>query len=117
MPGESNERQFVVAIPVTADGQVGHSWGKAPTIAVASVQGGTLTHWDVHAVAWDISHDEGPEGAHHARVARFVRDHEVTTVIAGHMGMPMQAMLTKLGCSVTLDATGEARAAVLAIVS
>jgi len=101
----------IVCVPVTVDGQVGHSWGKAPTVAIASVEDGTITSWRTEAVHWDVSHDEGTPGSHHARVARFIQDNNVTAVAAGHMGEPMQTMLTKLGVAVRLGVDGDARAA------
>ncbi len=104
----------IVCIPVTDDGQVGHSWGKAPVVAIARLDNGTIESWRTEAVGWDLSHDEGTSGSHHARVARFVQDHGITTVLAAHMGEPMQNMLTKLGVDVQQDVAGDARAAVAA---
>jgi predicted Fe-Mo cluster-binding NifX family protein len=103
----------VTCIPVTADGQVGHSWGKAATVAIATVEDGKITSWRTEAVGWDVSHDEDTPGGHHARVVRFVRDNAVTTVFAGHMGEPMQHMLARLGVQVRLGVEGDARAAVM----
>ena len=105
----------IVCVPVTDDDQVGHSWGKAPTVAIATVEDGTITSWRTEAVRWDVSHDEGTPGSHHARVARFIQDHAVTTVAAGHMGEPMQIMLTKLGVQVRLGVDGDARAAATSV--
>lgn len=102
----------IACIPVTADGQVGHSWGKAPVVAIATFEGGRITHWRTEDVRWDLSHDEGTPGSHHARVARFVQDNAVTTVLVGHMGEPMQNMLAKLGVLVRLGVQGDARTAV-----
>ncbi len=104
----------IVCIPVTADGQVAHGWGKAPAVAVARVDGGDILEWRVESVGWDVLHDSG-EGNHHARVVRFVRDNEVTIVVAGHMGPPMQEMLGKLGVLTVLGAEGDARDEVVRI--
>ena len=98
-----------VCIPVTADDHVGHSWGKATTVAIATVDDGVLTDWRREPVEWNVSHDEGTPGSHHARVARFIQDNGVTTVVADHMGDPMLNMLTKLGVDVRLGAAGDAR--------
>lgn len=103
----------ITCVPVTADGQVGHSWGKASTVAVATVEDGDIVSWRTEVVGWDVSHEEETPGGHHARVARFVRDHDITTVLAGHMGEPMQNMLVKLGVRVRLGVDGDARAAVM----
>ena len=46
----------IVCVPVSVDGQVGHSWGKAPTVAIATVEDGTITSWRTEAVHWDVSH-------------------------------------------------------------
>ena len=72
----------IICIPVADDGQVGHSWGKARTLAVATVQDGTVTSWHTQTVDWDVSKAQGTEGAHHARVARFIKDNAVTDVLA-----------------------------------
>lgn len=105
----------IICIPIADDGQVGHSWGKAHTVAIAAVRGGAIQGWRTETVRWDIAHDEGTEGSHHARVARFVRANGITTVVATHMGTPMQNMLLKLGMRVQQGAVGDARAAVLAV--
>ena len=99
-------------IPITHDHQVGHGWGKAPTVAIAEIESGAILSWRVEEVGWDVLHDSG-EGNHHARVVRFIRDNAVTLVVAQHMGEPMQNMLTKLGVRVALGAAGDARTAVL----
>src|SRR5665648_1289190 len=47
---------------------------------------GQIIDWQEFDVGWDDLHDEGTEGAHHARVARFLIDHHVDVVVAEHMG-------------------------------
>ncbi len=103
---------MVVCIPVTPDGQVGHSWGRADRVAVAETADGSIARWEEFGVGWDRLHDEDGEGAHHARIARFVAEHAVRLVIAGHMGPPMEHMLGRMGVEVRLGASGDARAAV-----
>ena len=107
---------MIVCIPVAPDGSgaVGHGWGRAARVAVAGLEGGAIVAWDEHDVGWDVLHDEGTEGGHHARIARFLTDHRVEAVVAGHMGPPMVQMLGKMGIAIVLDAEGAARAAVLA---
>lgn len=100
-----------VCIPVTGDGDVAHSWGRAPRVALADVQDGSLLAWEEIDVAWDKLHDETTEGGHHARVARFLRDHRVEVVAAGHMGEPMVHTLERLGIAVHLGIAGDARQA------
>lgn len=106
----------IVCVPVTIDGQIAAGWGRAPAVAVATVSGGTIGDWAVHDVRWDEAHDTGTEGSHHARIARFLRDQQVQRVVAGHMGEPMVRMLGSMHVDVTLEAAGDARAAVLAAV-
>ena len=83
-------------------------------MAVASTSSGQITDWQELDVGWDTLHDEGTEGAHHARVARFLIDHHIDVVVAEHMGPGMTRMLTTMGIRVSLGALGDARAAVLA---
>ncbi len=103
-----------VCIPVTPDGQVDPRWGRAQHVAVASVSGGRLDGWEVFDVGWGTLHEAGPEGTHHARVARFLQEHGVELVIADHMGPGMAQMLAKMGITVRLGAGGPARDAVVA---
>lgn len=105
---------WVVCIPVTADGRVGHGWGRAARVAVARVEAGAIVGWTEHDVRWDQLHDEGTEGGHHARVAGFLRDNGVQVVAAEHMGPPMVRMLDAMGLRVRLGVAGDARTAAVA---
>jgi predicted Fe-Mo cluster-binding NifX family protein len=105
---------MIVCLPVTADGQVGHSWGRADRVAIADVGETGIGRWDEFEVGWDQTHDAADHGQHHARIARFLVDHKVTFVVAGHMGPPMVQMLGQMGIGVRLDAAGEARSAAIA---
>jgi predicted Fe-Mo cluster-binding NifX family protein len=102
-----------VCVPVTPAGQVDR-WGRARWVAIAEVASGEISDWRAIEVGWDELHEAGTEGAHHARVARFVREQGVETVVAAHMGADMAHMLDRLGVTVHLGAAGDARAAVLA---
>ena len=103
----------VVAVNLIGD-QVGSGWGKALQVAVATVADGAVTDWQVHDVRWDIAHDQGAEGSHHARIVRFLRENGVQVVVTGHMGPPMQNTLGKLGVRTVMGVTGDARAAAVA---
>jgi predicted Fe-Mo cluster-binding NifX family protein len=70
-----------------------------------------VTGWQEFEVRWGDRHGGESEGAHHARVARFLRAHRVETVVAHHMGEGMLHMLRKMGLRVILGATGDAREA------
>lgn len=105
----------VVCVPVAPGRVVDHSWGKAQVVATATVHGGAVTQWTEDAVGWDVQHDVGPHGQHHARIARFLLDKGAHAVVASHMGPPMVTMLGKMGLTVQLGASGDATAAVLAV--
>ncbi len=102
---------MVVCIPVAVDGSVDPRWGRAGRVAVARVKAGELESWEEYDVGWDRLHDAGTEGGHHARIARFLREHEVEVVGAGHMGPPMEHMLRKMGIAVHTAIAGDARQA------
>lgn len=104
--------QSIVAIPVRPDGTTDPRWGKAEFIGLAQTQGSMIASWQVVDVDWNVLHDAGTEGSHHARVVRFLRDHSVTDVVAHHMGDSMFNTLNTLGIQVHLDAHGDARTAV-----
>ena len=106
-----------VCVPVTADGTIDPRWGRADRVALAEVDAGQIVSWTEIEVSWGTLHDQGAEGVHHARVVRFLREHNVQTAIAGHMGEGMRHTLAKMGLRVRLGSTGDARAAVLAAVT
>lgn len=106
---------MIVCLPVTEDGQIGHSWGRAERVAIADVGEAGVNRWDEFAVGWDQLHDADGEGRHHARIARFLTDHQVAFVVAGHMGPPMQQMLGKMSIGVRLGASGDARVAAVSV--
>jgi predicted Fe-Mo cluster-binding NifX family protein len=100
-----------IAVPVTPDGLVDHSWGRAPRITVFDVVDGLVASQQIFEVDWDRLHDAAGEGNHHARVARFLRDNAIDRVAAEHMGPPMVQMLAKMGIALALGASGDARLA------
>jgi len=105
---------MIICIPVATDGSVDPRWGRAQRVAVARMNAGAIESWEEFDVGWGTAHDAGPEGQHHARVARFLRDHGVQTVVANHMGDGMSQMLVSMGIDVRLGAAGPAREAVSA---
>ncbi|PID53569.1 MAG: hypothetical protein CSA58_03620 [Micrococcales bacterium] len=111
----TQQEQHVVAVAVDGD-LVGRRWGRAARVAVAVVAGEEITAWTEHDVRWDEAHDSGTEGAHHARVVRFLKEHEIQMVVVDHVGQGMENTLNKLGLTVVLGAGGPARDAVLAAV-
>ncbi len=100
---------MIVCIPVDRTGQVDHGWGRVERVAVADVRGGEITKWDEFDVGWGTQHDAGPEGQHHARIAKFLQEHKVQAVVAEHMGPPMEHMLAQMRIAVKLGAGGKAR--------
>lgn len=100
-----------VCVPITADGQVDPRWGRAGRVAVADVAGGQIRDWQEFAVGWDALHDQGTEGAHHARIARFLRDNQVQAIAVGHVGPGMQRMLGTMAIRVVTGLGGDARSA------
>ena len=103
---------MLVCVPVTPDGQIDPRWGRASRVAVVETKGGGVAQWQEFDVRWDDLHDEGTEGGHHARVARFLREQGVGAVLAQHMGPDMQHMLGRMGIAVHLGVAGDARTAV-----
>jgi predicted Fe-Mo cluster-binding NifX family protein len=105
---------MIVCVPVTPAGEIDPRWGRAARIAVANLLDGGIARWEEIQVGWDTAHDQGPEGSHHVRVARFLQEHAAEIVVAHHMGDPMLHMLEEMGMRVQLGAGGDARRAVLA---
>ncbi len=115
--GTRNGEAMIVCVPVDADGAVDPRWGRAARVALATVEGDVVKEWSEVSVTWDSLHDTGGEGAHHARVARFLREHHVEAVVAHHMGAGMTRMLGTMGIAAHLGAAGDARLAVLSAVA
>lgn len=102
-----------IAVPVTTDGHVEPRWGRAPLVAVATrADDRRITDWVVHQVGWDVAHDQGTEGSHHARIVRFLRENEVEAVVVDHMGPGMVHTLGKMGIPVLAARSEDAREAV-----
>jgi predicted Fe-Mo cluster-binding NifX family protein len=104
---------MIVVVPVSPDGTVGPSFGKAQQVAVAAVEGGAIVRWEVFDVGWDAVHDIGTHGSHHARIVTFLREHGVERVGARHIGDPMKRTLASMGVKSALGVEGQARTAVL----
>ena len=105
---------MIVCAPITPDGQIDPRWGRADWIAVADVTDGAVTSWNPVEVSWSRLHDEGSSARHHARVARFLLDHQIEAVIASHVGDGMVRMLATMKIQLLTGAEGDARSAVVA---
>jgi len=103
---------MVVCVPVDVDGSIDPRWGRADRVAIAQASPEGITDWQEFDVGWSTLHDSGGEGSHHARVVRFLREHEVDAVVAHHMGPGMVHTLERMGLPVHLGAGGDAREAV-----
>jgi predicted Fe-Mo cluster-binding NifX family protein len=111
-PGSDEEAfDMRVCVPITADGQVDPRWGRADRVAVADMADGEIRNWQEFTVAWGTLHDQGTEGAHHARVARFLRDNQVKVIAVHHVGPGMQRMLGSMAIRVVTGLGGDARSA------
>jgi predicted Fe-Mo cluster-binding NifX family protein len=106
---------MIACIPVLPDGEVAAGWGRARRVAVAAVAEDRIASWEEAEVGWDVLHDEGTEGSHHALVARFLREHHVEVVITEHLGAGMARMIGSMGIRLVQGAHGDARDAVLAV--
>ena len=104
-----------VCVPVTATGDIDPRWGRAHRVAVAEITDGVINSWRETTVSWDNQHDQGTEGAHHARIARFLLDNRVDVVAAQHVGVGMQRMLDSMGIRLVTGVSGNAREAVARI--
>lgn len=76
-----------------------------------------MSAWEEFDVGWGTLHDAGTEGSHHARIARFLLDHEVEAEVAHHMGPGMEHMLGKMGLTVRLGETGDAKDAAVGLLT
>ena len=51
-------------------------------------------------VSWDVAHESEQEGPHHARVAKFLKQHNVKEIIASGAGPDMSRMIEKMGIKI-----------------
>jgi len=107
----------IVCVPVDSATVIDPRWGRADRLAIAEVLDGQIVSWQGFDVGWSRLHDAGPEGSHHARVVRFLLEHRVQAVVAGHMGDAMVHTLEKLGMQIHLGASGHARVAIRATIT
>lgn len=105
---------MIVATPVTAEGLSAAAWGKAHWVGVAELSDGGVTAFRIHEVAWDVSHDAGTHGSHHARIVRFLKDNAVQAVVVDHMGEGMQRVMNTMGIPILPASPGDAQASILA---
>ncbi len=103
-----------IATPVTATSQSAAAWGKAHWIGVATVVDGAVSAWQVHEVAWDVSHDECTHGSHHARIVRFLKEHDIAAVVVDHMGPGMVQVMQTMKIPVLPASPGDGQASILA---
>lgn len=108
---------MIIATPVTEDGRSATAWGRAHWVGVADVEDGAVRSWQVHEVGWDVSHDEGTHGSHHARIVRFLKEEGVQAVVVDHMGEGMQRVMNTMGIPLLPASPGDAQASVLAAVA
>lgn len=105
-----------IAVPIIHDGTenpaIDHRWGRANWVAIADFANGQISHWQEIEVSWDKLHDEGTDGAHHARISKFLISHGITMVVADHMGEGMLRMLDTMKIKIVLEASGSAKEAV-----
>jgi predicted Fe-Mo cluster-binding NifX family protein len=106
---------MIVCVALTGGGLVDPRWGRADRLAVATVKNGVVTDWQEHEVKWGSLRQAGSERAHHARVARFLRQQHVDVVLAHHMGDEMLRILRTMKIAVHLGVAGNAREAVEAL--
>ncbi len=99
----------VICIPVDPHGEVEPRWGRAPRVALATVDNQKITNWEEIDVNWDSLHDQDGEGRHHSRIAKFLLDHHVNMVAANHMGPGMSRMLESMRLEMYLGVTGNAK--------
>lgn len=106
-----------VLVTIGADGAVAGRLGRASRVAVAAVADGEVVDWHEHPVGWDLAHDEGTEGAHHARIVTFLRANTVDVVVTRGAGPGMQRTLDKMGVRLVTDLAGDGRLAAVSAVS
>ena len=109
---------MIICAPITSpesgESEIDPRWGRAHWIALAEVTAGEIQSWQEIEVSWDRLHDEGTDGSHHARIAKFLKSNEVGFVVVDHMGDGIVRMLGTMNIPVSYNASGDARSAITA---
>ena len=107
---------MIIAAPIqkdaTSNPPIDHRWGRADWIALAEVNEGKITGWSEVEVSWNRLHDEGTDGSHHARIAKFIKENKVEMIVVDHMGDGMVRMLKTMEIPVVFGAAGPAKTAI-----
>ncbi|MGC8688407.1 MAG: NifB/NifX family molybdenum-iron cluster-binding protein [Candidatus Micrarchaeia archaeon] len=85
--------------------------GRAPKVAIAKISGAKIKSIEEIEVKWNNTHENEPEGLHHANVARFLREHHTNVLLASGAGFDMRRMIEKLGIKFYIN-TGDYRSAI-----
>lgn len=125
---------MIIAAAIAADSTQLVGLGRAPRVAVATVEGDEVVDMTILDVQWDVLHGDGcghdhaphehghaPDqpaaghghghtggGWHHARIVTFLREHRADAVLAAHAGPPMVHTIQKMGLAF-LAAQGDAQ--------
>lgn len=78
-------------------------------VAVAQVDdNGHIADWQTFKVEWDRLHED----SHHARIVRFLREHDVVACVATHAGIGMQRTLAAMNIPLLSATLPQARQSV-----
>lgn len=99
----------VVATPVDSEGAIDPAWGRAERVAIVNTEAGAIRAWSEYHVGWGRARQEGRKGEHHARIAQFLRAHQVATILCHHLGPGMATMVERLGIACLSGQSGSAR--------
>ena len=103
-----------LTVPIADDGQIDPRFGKAVRMAVGTVaDDGQLTDWQINEVGWDVLHDQGEHGQHHARIVRFLKENQIDRVVFAHIGQPMMHTIDKMGLQLVEAPIMDAKDAIL----
>ena len=116
-----------IAAAIASDSTQLVGLGRAPRVALATVEGDDITGMTIVDVQWDALHGQqecnhddpnhehgaGGHGSHHARIVTFLRENDVDAVLAAHAGPPMVNTIQKMGLAF-LTADGDVQDVLIA---
>lgn len=134
LDGPAYGGRMIIVAAIAADSTQLVGLGRAPRVAVATVEGDEVVDMTILDVQWDVLHGDGcghdhdthdhghtadetavkhahghaGGGSHHARIVTFLREHHADAVLAAHAGPPMVHTIQKMGL-VFLAAQGDAQ--------
>jgi predicted Fe-Mo cluster-binding NifX family protein len=87
---------MLVCVAVTDEGLVDPRWRRTERMTIVKVEGGTILSSEKFAVSWGSLRQSGSERTHHSRVAHFLGQHRLDSLLTRDVGENMRHILDRV---------------------